>query len=120
MQIDLTGQVVAEAIGGRQHSGVGGQEDYVSGPGTELEDRSLICLTATLERDGENVSRIVPELPAGSVVSTPRHQVDVIVTEFGAAELQGRTERERGLALAEIAAPEFRDELRAAATRSRR
>lgn len=115
MQVDLQGQVVAEAIGGHQFSGAGGQEDFVSGPGTELEDRSLLCLPSTLERDGELRSRIVAALPAGSVVTTPRHQVDVIVTEHGAAELQGLTVRERGLALAEIAAPEFRDELRAAA-----
>lgn len=115
MQVDLHGQVVADAIGGRQFSGAGGQEDFVSGPGTELEDRSLLCLPSTLTRDGETRSRIVPELPAGAVVTTPRHQVDVIVTEHGAAELQGLTVRERGLALAEIAAPEFRDELRAAA-----
>ncbi len=113
MQVDLTGQVVAEAIAGIQYSGAGGQEDFVSGPGTELEDRSLLCLPATRTTGEETISRIVAGLPAGSVVTTPRHQVDVIVTEFGAAELQGLTVRERGLALAEIAAPEFRDELRA-------
>lgn len=115
MQVDLTGQVVAEAITGRQFSGAGGQEDFVSGPGTELEDRSLLCLPATREKDGVTVSRIVAALSAGSIVTTPRHQVDVIVTEYGAAELQGLTVGERGLALADIAAPEFRDELREAA-----
>jgi acyl-CoA hydrolase len=54
-------------------------------------------------------------LPAGSVVSTPRHQVDVIITEFGIAELEGRTIRERATALAEIAHPQFRDQLLATA-----
>ena len=55
------------------------------------------------------------QLPAGSVVSTPRHQVDVVITEFGVAELQGRTIRERANALAQIAHPQFRDELKTSA-----
>ena len=53
----------------------------------------------------------MPELPTGSLVSTPRHQVDVIVTEYGCAELQGKTVRERARALAMIGHPQFRDEL---------
>jgi acyl-CoA hydrolase len=66
--------------------------------------------------NGQVVSRVVPKLPSGSVVSTPRHQVDVIVTEYGAAELQGRTIRERALALAAIGHPDVRDDLLAVAT----
>ena len=63
-------------------------------------------------------SRIVPYFDAGAVVTTPRHQVDVIVTEHGAAELQGLTVHQRGRALAEIAHPDFRAELREAAERA--
>ena len=63
-------------------------------------------------------SRIVPSFGAGAVITTPRHQVDVIVTEFGIAELEGRTVRQRGEALAAIAHPQFRDELAAAAERA--
>ncbi len=63
-------------------------------------------------------SRIVPWFERGAVITTPRHQVDVIVTEYGAAELQGLTVHQRGLALAEIAHPDFRDELREAAARA--
>jgi acyl-CoA hydrolase len=62
------------------------------------------------------VTRILPMLPAGSVISTPRHQVDVIITEYGVAELAGRTIRERAIALAEIGHPDVRDELLAVAT----
>lgn len=86
---------MADTIVGKQFSGIGGHEDFVSGPGLSADGRSLVCLPSTSTVNGEMVSRIVAELPMGSVVSTPRHQVDVVITEFGAAELQGRTVRER-------------------------
>jgi acyl-CoA hydrolase len=114
LEIDLYGQVVADRLRGRQFSGVGGHEDFVAQSGLELSDRSLICLPSTASADGTSVSRIVPALPPGTTVTTPRHQVDVVITEYGVAELRGRTVRERAGALAEIAHPDFRDELRAA------
>ena len=113
--IDLYGQVVADTIGSRQYSGIGGHEDFISATGLELEDRSLVCLPSTAKSAGTVISRIVAALPEGWVITTPRHQLDVVVTEFGAAELRGGTVRERALALAEIAHPDFRDELRARA-----
>ncbi len=116
--VDIHGQVVADTIGGAQFSGIGGHEDFVAGAGLELEDRSLLCLPSTYQRDGVVYSRIVPWFPAGTVITTPRHQVDVIITEYGSAELQGLTVRGRGLALAAIAHPDFRDELAAAADRA--
>ena len=112
MAIDLSGQAMADSIEGRQFSGVGGHEDFVGAPGLSVDDRSLLCLPATSTVDGKLVSRIVPSLSAMSIVSTPRHQVDVVITEFGVAELHGRTVRERAVALAEISHPDFRDELR--------
>jgi acyl-CoA hydrolase len=115
MMIDLSGQVVADSISGTQFSGIGGHEDFVSGPGLTANGRSLICLPSTSTVNGELVSRIVPKLPLGSVVSTPRHQVDVVITEYGIAELHGRTINERSLALAAIGHPAFRDELLATA-----
>jgi acyl-CoA hydrolase len=118
LAIDLHGQVVADTINGKQFSGIGGAEDFVAGAGLELSDRSLICLPSTFTKDGELRSRIVPMFDAGAVITTPRHQVDVIVTEYGAAELEGRTVRERGEALAAVAHPDFRDELLAAARES--
>jgi acyl-CoA hydrolase len=118
MAIDIHGQVVADTINGVQYSGVGGHEDFIAGPSLALEDRSLLCMSSTLEVDGETRSRIVPWFDAGTVITTPRHQVDVIVTEFGAAELQGKTTHQRGEALARVAHPDFRDELLAAAERA--
>jgi acyl-CoA hydrolase len=115
LAVDLSGQVVADTVNGRQFSGVGGHEDFVAGPGLEMEDRSLICLPSSTSIDGELVSRILPEFPTGSVVSTPRHQVDVIITEHGVAELQGMTIRERAKALAAIGHPTFREALEAMA-----
>lgn len=118
LAVDIQGQVVADTIGGTQYSGIGGHEDFVSGPALSLEARSMLCLPSTYVRDGQLRSRLVPWFEAGTVVTTPRHQVDLIVTEYGAAELQGRTVHQRGEALAAIAHPDFRDELLAAAHRA--
>lgn len=115
LAIDIHGQVVADTISGDQFSGIGGAEDFVAGAGLELSDRSLICLPSTFSKDDGLQSRIVPSFGPGAVITTPRHQVDVIVTEYGVAELEGKTVRERGEALAAIAHPQFRDELLAAA-----
>ena len=118
LAIDIHGQVVADTISGDQFSGIGGAEDFVAGAGLELSDRSLICLPSTFEKDDKLQSRILPWFGPGAVITTPRHHVDVIVTEYGAAGLEGKTVRERGEALAAIAHPQFRDELLAAAERA--
>jgi acyl-CoA hydrolase len=120
LAVDIQGQVVADTIDGGQFSGIGGAEDFVAGAGLELSDRSLICLPSTFVKDGELRSRIVPWFGPGAVITTPRQQVDVIVTEYGTAELEGKTVRERGEALAAIAHPQFRDALLAAALRAAR
>ena len=116
--IDVQGQVIADTIGAIQFSGIGGHEDFVAGPALSLVARSLLCLPSTVTIDGELRSRIVPWFEAGAVITTPRHQIDVIVTEYGAAELQGKTVRGRGEELAKIAHPQFRDELMEAAERA--
>lgn len=118
LAIDIHGQVVADTIAGDQFSGIGGAEDFVAGAALELSDRSLICLPSTFSKDGELQSRIVAWFGPGAVITTPRHQVDVIVTEYGVAELEGETVHGRGEALAAIAHPQFRDELLAAAERA--
>jgi len=115
LAVDLFGQVVADTIDGRQFSGIGGHEDFLAGIGVSAAGRSLVCLPATFDAKGVRRSRILPRLPAGAVVTSPRHQLDVVVTEFGAAELFGRSVGERARALAEIAHPDERDALRAAA-----
>jgi acyl-CoA hydrolase len=119
LSIDLFGQVVADTLDGAQFSGIGGHEDFVAATGLQLEDRSLVCLPSLATHDGQEVSRLVARLPAGSVVTTPRHQLDVVVTEHGTAELRGRTVRERAFALAAISDPSVRPELEAAADRMR-
>ncbi len=118
MSIDVSGQVVADTIDGRQYSGIGGHEDFVSASALSLEARSIICMPSTVTVGGERRSRIVPWYPAGTIVTTPRHQVDLVVTEYGVAELQGKTVHQRGRELAEIAHPDFRDELRSTAKRA--
>jgi acyl-CoA hydrolase len=115
LSVDLYGQVVADSIDGRQISGVGGHEDFVAGAELRVEDHSMICIRSTANVNGQVRSRIVPTLPAGSVVSTPRHHTGMIVTEHGVADLSGLTVRERAYALADIAAPEFRGELQSVA-----
>ena len=77
------------------------------------DDRSLVCLPSTAKVGEQLISRIQARLPRGSIVTTPRHQLDLVVTEFGAAELRGRTVEERVEALAAIAHPSVRDALRA-------
>jgi len=118
LSVDIHGQVVADTRSGEQFSGIGGHEDFVAGAGLELSDRSILCLPSTYRAGEEVRSRIVPWFAAGTVITTPRHQVDVIVTEHGIAELQGKTVHQRGEALAAIAHPDFRDDLLAAAERA--
>jgi acyl-CoA hydrolase len=115
LSVDLYGQVMADSIDGRQISGVGGHEDFVAGAELHLDAHSLICLRSTTERDGKLLSRIAGIPPEGTVVSTPRHHTGVVITEYGAAELTGRTVRERAHLLVDIAHPDFRRDLRKAA-----
>ncbi|MDX1649735.1 MAG: acetyl-CoA hydrolase/transferase C-terminal domain-containing protein [Myxococcota bacterium] len=115
--IDLDGQVSADTLGPRQFSGIGGHEDFAAGPGLELSDRSIVCMPSTAGQGAQRVSRIVTGFEPGTCITTPRHQVDLVVTEYGAAELQGRTVRERAEALAAVAHPDFREELLEAASR---
>jgi acyl-CoA hydrolase len=111
LSVDLYGQVVADCIDGKQISGVGGHEDFVAGAEMRIDDHSLICLRSTAVAGGAVRSRIVPLLPEGSVVSTPRHHTGVVITEYGAADLSGLTVRERATALVGIAHPDFRAQL---------
>ncbi len=116
VSIDLAGQVVADTVAGRQFSGIGGHEDFTAPSGIELEDRSLICLSSTVSPGGgPAISRLVAAHPEGTIITTPRHQLDVVITEYGVAELRAKTVRERARALASIAHPDHRDELLAAA-----
>jgi acyl-CoA hydrolase len=108
IEVDLTGQVNAEALGERQVAGIGGQFDFVMGAALG-GGRSVIALPST-GRGGET-SRIVARLAAGTPVTTPRHLVDYVVTEFGRAELRGLSDDRRARELIRLAHPRFREEL---------
>ncbi|MDH3686948.1 MAG: hypothetical protein OEP95_12020 [Myxococcales bacterium] len=111
LQVDLLGQVAADSLAGRQHSGIGGHEDFVMAATAAYDGHSLVCLPATAEVGGERISRLVAHPEPWTPITTPRHHVDVVITEFGAAELAGRTVVERARALAGVAHPDFRGEL---------
>jgi acyl-CoA hydrolase len=110
IEIDLTGQIVADSIGHRMYSGVGGQMDFVRGASLATEGDAIIALPGSAA--GGKQSRIVASLQGGAGVVTTRAHARTVVTEHGVAELWGRSLRERAAALIAIAAPEFRDELR--------
>lgn len=110
IEVDLTGQVVADSIGFRMYSGIGGQMDFIRGAALAPEGRAIIALPSTAGRDGE-VSRITWALKEGAGVVTTRAHVRTVVTEFGVAELFGKSLRERAKALIAIAHPDHRDRL---------
>jgi acyl-CoA hydrolase len=115
LEVDLQGQIVADTIGARQYSGVGGNQDFVEGTSLSLEHTSLICLQSAAVVGGQLKSRIISDMTPLSVVTTPRHLTGVIVTEYGTADLRGRSVKERAQLLIGIAHPQFRDELSVAA-----
>jgi acyl-CoA hydrolase len=114
LEVDLTGQVTAESVGGRQVAGIGGQFDFVLGASRAPGGVSIIALPSTGR--GGAVSRIVPRLAPGAAVTTPRYLVDWIVTEHGAVRLRGLGAKERAAALLTVAHPRFVEELARRAT----
>jgi 4-hydroxybutyrate CoA-transferase len=113
--VDLTGQVSADSIGTRFYSGVGGQMDFMRGAALASEGRAIIALPSTAA--GGTISRIAPTLAVGAGVVTSRAHVRTVITEYGVADLFGRSIRERAADLVRIAHPDFRDELTAEARR---
>ncbi len=113
LSIDLTGQVVADSIGPRFYSGIGGQVDFIRGAARSRGGVPIIALPSTA-KDG-TLSRICPELMEGSGVVTTRGDVHWVVTEYGARNLHGRTIRERASMLIALAHPSFRESLHEAA-----
>ncbi|MBI2762090.1 MAG: 4-hydroxybutyrate CoA-transferase [Chloroflexi bacterium] len=106
LEVDLTGQVNAEWLAGRQVSGLGGQFDFVEATMHIPGARSILALASTAA--GGKVSRITPALAAGAAVTTPRYCADVVVTELGVADLRAKTLRQRAEALTAVAHPDFR------------
>ena len=113
IEIDLTGQVCADSIGPKLYSGVGGQLDFIYGASRSKGGVPIIAMPSTSTmRNGTVLSKITAMLKQGAGVVTSRNHVRFVVTEFGAAELYGKSIRQRAQALINIAHPQFRDELK--------
>ena len=112
LTVDFLGQCASETIGGKYFSSSGGQNDFARGAMYSDGGQGFVVLHATTS---SGASRIVPQLAAGDVVTTPKNTVDKVVTEFGVAELRGKSIRERARALIDIAHPDHRDDLSRAA-----
>ncbi|NNG07023.1 MAG: acetyl-CoA hydrolase/transferase family protein [Desulfobacteraceae bacterium] len=110
LQVDLLGQVNSETVDGSLVNGVGGMMDFIRGARASGGGKVIFCFPSTVK--GREVSRIVPILSSGSPVTATRADMDYFVTEFGVAQLSGRTARERAEAICDIAHPDFREELR--------
>jgi 4-hydroxybutyrate CoA-transferase len=113
IQADIQGQIDAEAMGLRQFSGVGGQVDFIRGVAMSDDGKAIIAMpSVTVKRDGTMISKIVPFLDQGAPVTTTRCDVDYVITEYGIAELKGKSLRERARNLIGVAHPDTKDPLK--------
>ncbi len=109
LEVDLLGQCNSESLSGFQFSGTGGQLDFVRGAFNAPDGKSILAFYSTAKQG--NISRVVPQLPAGTVVTVPRADTHYLVSEHGVANLKGKSTRERALAIIDLAHPQFRDDL---------
>lgn len=113
IEVDLTGQVCADSIGPKLYSGVGGQVDFIYGASRSKGGVPIIALPSTTTlRDGTAISKIAPLLKHGAGVVTSRNHVRYVITEYGVADLYGKTIRQRATQLIQIAHPDFREDLK--------
>ena len=115
LQIDLLGQCGSESLGATPYSGTGGQVDFVRAANRSRDGKAFIVLPSTAK--GDTISRIVPTLTPGTHVTTGKNDINYVVTEYGVAQLRGKSAKQRAEALIAIAHPDFRAELRDAARR---
>jgi acyl-CoA hydrolase len=108
IEIDVTGQVCADSIGTKMFSGVGGQMDFMRGAALSKGGKPIIAVTSTTLK---GVSKIVPTLKVGAGVVTTRAHARFVVTEYGVAELFGKTLKQRAESLRDIAHPDHRESL---------
>lgn len=109
VEVDLFGQVCSESIGTKHYSGSGGQLDFVRGANMSKGGKGFIAMLSTTK--GGTISKIKPILTPGSIVTTPRNEVDFLVTENGIVRLKGQTASQRAKMIISLAAPQFREEL---------
>ncbi|MCD8357119.1 MAG: butyryl-CoA:acetate CoA-transferase [Clostridia bacterium] len=115
LEVDLYGQVSSESSGMRQISGTGGQLDFLTGTAASRGGKAFICMSSTYrDKHGIRYSRIVPRF-GGDIITSPRSQVYYVATEYGVANLVGRSTWERAEAIISLAHPDFRESLLAAA-----
>ncbi len=113
IEVDLLGQCNSEFLAGHQFSGTGGQLDFVRGAFDSRGGKSILAFNSTA-RNGA-ISRVVPRLASGAMVTTPRMDTHYLVTEYGVANLKGQSSRDRALGVINLAHPKFRDQLLRAA-----
>lgn len=113
LQIDLLGQCGSESLGPTPYSGTGGQSDFVRAANRSRGGKAFIVLPSTAKDD--SISRIVPTLTPGTHMSTSKNDINYVVSEFGVAQLRGKSAKQRALEMINIAHPNFREELREAA-----
>jgi acetyl-CoA hydrolase len=113
IEVDFTGQICADSIGPKIYSGVGGQLDFIYGASRSKGGVPILTLPSTAKND--TISRITPMLKQGAGVVTSRNHVRYVITEYGIADLYGKTIRQRAQSLINIAHPKFRDELQSQA-----
>lgn len=114
LEIDLTGQICSESMGWRQYTHPGGQLDFVEGAFRSKGGVSIIATTATAtprNMGGKMISKVVPNIALGGIITTPRSCSDYVITEYGVAHIKGQSIRQRVKNVVAIAHPDFRDEL---------
>jgi len=109
LEVDLLGQANAEYLSGTTYSGTGGQLDFIRGAFDSRGGKAILTFYSTAK--GGKLSRIVPQLKQGSIVTTPRNDAFYLVTEYGVANLKGKSTKERALAIINLAHPRYREEL---------
>ena len=112
LEVDLTGQIAADSIGTSMYSGIGGQLDFVYGASRSKNGKGIIAISS---QTNKGKSKIVPVLTPGAGITTPRHLVHYVITEYGIVDLYGKSLQERAALLIEIAHPDHREELEKAA-----
>lgn len=108
IEVDLTGQVCADSFGAKMYSGVGGQMDFIRGASLSNQGKAIIALPSTTSK---GLNKIVSMLKPGAGVVTTRAHFQYIVTEYGIANLYGKTLKQRAVAMTEIAHPDFREQI---------
>ncbi len=114
LQVDLTGQICSESIGWKQYTHPGGQLDFVDGAFQSRGGVSIIATQAVAKPksgQGQVISKVVPNITPGGIITTPRSCADYVVTEYGIAKIKGQSIRQRVRNLIRVAHPDFRDEL---------